>query len=342
MKTSSSALTLCSNEDVIHVGDMKFPKQVKGYELIRFINNGGFAYVFQARDIKKKQIVALKFVSREIFGEPVNLINFEKELRIFARLDHPNIAKYYGTIYFDDYIIIVMEYLSGGPLTEIVACNFNIIQPQTYLRWGKEVLEALQYLHERNIVHRDIKPDNIIFDDLMRAKLVDFGLSTEYGYGKRCSTPCGTPFFTAPEIITDAHYDGPKADIWSFGVTFYLLITKTFPFPEMNQKQYINNIHNLDSLIDRSNTGMFSQILDHCLCVSPKERYTASQLLALPIFQSAEVIAVRVPLKPAQSWVSQRKQKAKSIRVSSLDIAVRPAIITPSIKKRAVTKTPTL
>ena len=342
MRTSASSLTLCATEAVIHVGDKTFPKQVKGFELIRFINSGGFAYVFQALDMRRRQTVALKFVSREIFGETINLYNFEKELRLFARLDHPNIAKYYGTIYYEDYIIVVMEFLSGGSLTEIITSNFHSIQEKTYLRWAKEILEALDYLHERNIVHRDIKPDNIIFDDLMSAKLVDFGLSTEYGYGKRCSTPCGTPFFTAPEVLQMPDYDGPKADIWSFGLTLYLLVTKDFPFPHMTQKQYIQNMHKLESLMEKRDTGVFADIIEHSLTFNPKERYTAKQLLALPVFQQAEVIPKLGVLRGSATWVAQRKTTIGHIKIHSIELqqAIRPNIIAPALRKRPVTRTP--
>ena len=330
------------NNPYIFPGTTDIPRKIKQYELLYVIGSGSFATVFQARNVKTNQNVALKFVSRNIFGDSVNLLNFEKELRLFGRLDHPNIAKSYETIFIDNYIIIVMEFLCGGKLTHYITGHDTDIKQTTLIRWTKEILEALNYIHTRGIVHRDIKPDNIVFDGEMRAKLVDFGLSTEFG-PKRCSTPCGTPFYIAPEVVTQKEYDGPKADIWSFGITLFLLVNKTFPFPEMSQTQYLNNLYQLPKLMKKPTESCLSTVINKCLVINPEERPTAAQLLKEPIFGYAETI-VPFPSKKSiplsKSFIKERRASA-FIRSSPSELnIIKPQIISPNLKTRFKTKTP--
>ena len=330
------------NNPHLFPGTEDIPRKIKNYELLYEIGSGSFATVYQARNIKTNESVALKFVSRSIFGDSVNLLNFEKELRLIERLEHPNIVKYYETIFIDNYIIIVMELLIGGKLTHYVGPHGADIKQTTLIRWTKEILEALQYIHSRGIVHRDIKPDNIVFDGEMRAKLVDFGLSTEFG-PKRCSTPCGTPFYIAPEVITSQEYDGPKADLWSFGVTLFLLINRTFPFPEMSQTQYLNSLYKLPKLMRKSVENCLTPIINKCLQIDPENRLTAEELLKDPIFTYAEPLVKfhqvqSIPL--SRSFVKERRASV-IIRSSPTELAIgKPNIIVPRLSTRFKTKTP--
>lgn len=345
MKDSESTFEVTHTNDSVIVGELVFPRIVKNFHIVSFLRKGGFAYVFKAFDIKSKKNVALKFVSRNIFGDSVNLINFEKELRIFERCRHPHIAEYYGTLFFDDYIVIVMELLTCGTLSDIISSTIRPLGKDIVLRWAKEILEALKYLHEKGIAHRDIKPDNILFDDNMRAKLVDFGLSTEYGYGGRCSTPCGTPFFTAPEVVIDDEYDGGKADIWSFGITLYCLLTHNFPFPTMTQTEYISKMHDLESMIKLDVDDTFKEIIHSTLCVNPKERKSSTELLEMPIFKLVEKVPEVCAIKQSNSFhnsINKKRLLVQTIRKSSYEAysSKRPTIIVPSIAKRYPTLTP--
>ena len=271
--------------------NFKLPFTLKNYTVNFNLGFGAFSSVLQGINNKTKKQVAIKAISRSIFSDEGNLINLEKELRIFERINHESIAQYYETIFTDEYIFVVMELLPNGTLSNIIREGLNFISEYTLIRWAKEILEALQYLHERNIAHRDLKPDNIAFDNEMQAKLIDFGLSTEFHGQKRSTTPCGTPYFTAPEVILSESYDATKADIWSFGMTLYVLLNRRFPFEEMSPRKYFSQLKDLDSLLDHSYTGLLSRVLYKALCTDPNKRSSAADLLKDPVFAKAEDIS---------------------------------------------------
>ena len=325
--------------DEIEYFEEDIPKVVSHYRIQSFLGQGGFSKVYQAKDMKHNQMVAMKFVSRDIFVDQKNLMNFEKECRIFSQLNHPNIAKYYETIFLEDYIVIVMELLQSGNLLQMIANPCAMLTKDILLRWTKEVLEALKYLDDKGISHRDIKPENIVFDDNMRAKIVDFGLSSDSKV-KSCSTACGTPFYIAPEVLLDQTYDGHKADIWSFGVTFHYLYTKQLPFPEMTQTQFYMHLENIGEYITNKCTNELKEIIDNALIVDPKQRLTAKQLLQLHIFKSCPMypkdlsrsfigkMGESITYKPATRPSTAFHRRKPQIVIPKRTRAINPMILT--------------
>ena len=263
----------------------KIPKIVKSYHMIYTLGKGAFSTVMQCLDEKTNEFYAAKFVERTIFKNKTILEHFESELRLYERLDHPNIAKWKETIYTEDYIVIIMELCMGGTLAESIVglCKFS---EDVILRIMYEILDAVNYLHTMGLSHRDIKPENIVFDSSMSPKLIDFGLITEYS--KDLIQACGTPIYCAPEVVTSPTYDGQKADIWSLGVTFHVFITKQFPMPVKSVDHYMRNIKKISKQITISTPEIFSRILSNMLVLEPSKRWTASQLLESHLFNKRE------------------------------------------------------
>ena len=309
------------------------PATLGPYKVLFKIGDGAFSTVYHGIDNRTGKVVALKFVDRKSLINMNLLSCFERELRITERLSHKSIVACYDTIFTDKYIVIVMENLRSGTLTSFKQYSTVNLTASTYLRWGKEILEGLQYLHERGVSHHDIKPDNIGFDDNMHAKIFDFGLCEDSMFDKstiKCGNACGTPYFFAPEVMTCDEYDGAKSDIWSFGVTFYYMVTGRLPYPNMSYNEFIENTDKIESMLEIRCGGVFEKIVRMALVADPKKRPSAKEMLESGLFNNAEII-------PDQPFYEKDLRQIKKLNTLNAQIqrrASRPSIVMP-IKVRA-------
>lgn len=162
-------------------------------------------------------------------------------------LDHPNVVKIYDVVETNNHLNIVMEYLDG------IALN-NYLQSQPSHRASEKnaksivraLAAALQYLHARQISHRDIKLENVILGEELSPKLIDFGFSTCIERSKKVKIFCGTPSYMAPEIVQKKQYRGQPADIWALGVLTFVTLTGIFPFRGATDQQLYRKINNAE------------------------------------------------------------------------------------------------
>lgn len=164
------------------------------------------------------KLVAVKYINLEIISEEV-LKSVKGEVEILMDLSHPNIIRYYGAHYMDGIMMIFMEFAVGGSLTSIVR-KFSALSEPVLQMYTVQILSGLLYLHQRGVIHRDIKGENILVDGDGVSKLADFGSSKSLvsGAQAKVGTLVGSPFWMAPEVIRNELY-GVKADIWSVGCT---------------------------------------------------------------------------------------------------------------------------
>ena len=307
---------------------------VGNYEIEFTIGRGGNSMVYQGRNIKTNEYVALKFINREKLSDIFFLENIEKELRIFERLSHPGITKYIETIYLDDYIVIVQELLTGGTLGNLSQFSLNTVDPQLVLKWAKEILETIRYLHFNGISHCDIKPTNIGFDRFHHTKLFDFGLSSETKTSSR-TFKCGTPMYAAPEVYSTAVHDEFKADIWSYGVTIHVMATNTFPFHAHDEESFIANMKK-PNFINIKCTGALRELMEMTLQVDPEKRLSAEAILQSHIFKDVETfngLRGKCPLTKSSTAPFQSAHTRRSIGKHPYIVAPRSRALQKKVAK---------
>lgn len=207
---------------------------VRGYRVRGVINHGGMATVYLADQIAPPRQVAVKVLLPHTLADEVSRRRFENEVRTIARLEHPNIVQIYELGRTEDEIpFYSMQYLSRGHLGQR-----RFLRPDgtpdeaRILSILRALLSALGYAHSRGIVHRDVKAENVLFDESERAMLADFGIALRRGYGTRVTAvglAVGTTAYMAPEQARGQEVD-PRADLYSVGVLAYEMLVGELPF----------------------------------------------------------------------------------------------------------------
>jgi len=202
------------------------------FEILDEIGRGGMGIVFRARQLSLDRIVALKVLSADLVQDAAFRERFRQEARIIARLNHPNIVQVYDVYDLEDDggFCIVMEYLQGGSLRELLKAAGRLPIPRALLI-ARQVAAGLGYAHAQGIVHRDIKPDNIMLLADDRVKLMDFGIARlrEGTVRTEAGTTMGTPQFMSPEQAAGKAVDA-RSDLYSLAVALYGMVTGALPF----------------------------------------------------------------------------------------------------------------
>jgi len=190
------------------------------------LGQGYFAIVKVAYDKTTRTKVAVKFVNKKLVEKAENL---KTETSLLQRVHHPNIVKLLDICDTKDTLFIIMELMEGGELYEEIVKRKSFTEKDaSYIMM--QLFSALEYLHKNDIVHRDLKLENLLLTkkDHLEIKLADFGLSKVYT-GEAMQTACGTPYYVAPEILTGDGYN-KKIDTWAAGVLLYVLLSGRLPF----------------------------------------------------------------------------------------------------------------
>ncbi|XP_077537651.1 MAP/microtubule affinity-regulating kinase 3-like isoform X5 [Haemaphysalis longicornis] len=205
------------------------------YRLLKTIGKGNFAKVKLAKHVPTGKEVAIKIIDKTQLN-PSSLQKLFREVRIMKMLDHPNIVKLYQVIETEKTLYLVMEYASGGEVFDYLVAHGRMKEKEARAKF-RQIVSAVQYCHQKRIIHRDLKAENLLLDGEMNIKIADFGFSNEFVPGLKLDTFCGSPPYAAPELFQGKKYDGPEVDVWSLGVILYTLVSGSLPFDGANLKE---------------------------------------------------------------------------------------------------------
>jgi len=264
------------------------------YSKIKKIGQGASGSVFVAKSIKNNQTVAVKQMQLKSQPRKELIVN---EILVMRESQHPNIVNYLDSYLVNEELWVVMEYMDGGPLTDVIERNtINETQISTICL---ETLKGLHHLHCRNIIHRDIKSDNVLLDGECHVKITDFGFCAKLTADKsKRATMVGTPYWMAPEVVKQKEY-GAKVDIWSLGIMAIEMIEGEPPYLEEEPLKalYLIATNGTPKLKDPDKlSSSFKNFLTRCLEVDVKNRATAEELLHHSFLRLAGPLDCLLPL----------------------------------------------
>ncbi|KAJ3352887.1 Serine/threonine-protein kinase par-1 [Entophlyctis luteolus] len=178
---------------------------------------------------------------------PPFITALQLEVQLMMRLDHPNIINLYSIMETEDECYVVMEYASGGELIEYIASR-NYLSEREARKFFRQIISAMDHCHLANVVHRDLKLENLLLNDKKDILISDFGLGRMYNPDSQenLKTFCGTPNYAAVELISGIPYNGMKSDIWAMGVALYVMMTGRTPFTGSSISQLYSRIKAVD------------------------------------------------------------------------------------------------
>lgn len=254
---------------------------MENYDIIRNLGAGNFGVAKLVRDKVTGELYAVKFIER---GKKIDE-HVQREIMNHRSLKHPNIIRFNEVLLTPTHLGIVMEYASGGELFERI-CNAGRFSEDEGRFFFQQLVSGVSYCHSMQICHRDLKLENTLLDGSSppRLKICDFGYSKSSVLHSQPKSTVGTPAYIAPEVLSRKEYDGKVADVWSCGVTLYVMLVGAYPFEDpddpRNFKKTITRILSVQySIPDYVRISKeCKHLLSRIFVANPEERITMAEI----------------------------------------------------------------
>ena len=252
--------------------------KMSDYKIEEIIGEGTYGKVKLATHLATNEKVAIKIIDKSRLinnGDNDRILN---EMKILTKLDHPNILKAFEVFEEAKFYYIVMERPAKGDLFNYICSKGRLSMDEASFIYY-QIVNAIQYLHKNKIVHRDMKPENIMLTKDMIVKLGDFGLSKYFKRSDiKLQTNCGSPCYSAPEVLRGNKYKPTPIDIWGIGIILYCMVCGELPFEDEREDLLIRKVTLCNYQCPLFVSPIFKSLFRRILCPNPNERLTINKI----------------------------------------------------------------
>ncbi len=253
--------------------------KVSDYTIGGQLGQGAYAVVKNAVHKSTGRKVAIKIYEKYKIADSQRKTCVNREIRVMKKLTHANIVQLYETIDTTKQLFLVMELVKGRSLYSYIRSRQSrkLEEPEC-MRIFRQVVAGIEYCHKNNVVHRDIKMENLLLDEQQHVKIIDFGFSIFAASTQRLKIFCGTPSYMAPEIVNKKEYCGPPADMWSLGILLFAMLCGTFPFRGSNEHELFRCISRCQFTYPAGVSNSAKGIIGRLLCLDPARRASTGEV----------------------------------------------------------------
>jgi serine/threonine protein kinase len=271
------------------------PTQIGCYTIRGTIGEGSFSVVNLCFNKINSQFYACKIAPKARLHKPDLVKRFELEVRIGQQLHHPGIVAITDLLEDATNYYMIMEFCPGGELFQYIVDRDRLVESEAAALL-RQLLDALRYIHSFDICHRDLKLENLLFDQLGRLKVSDFGLS-RFSTGGLVSTPCGSPCYASPECLSNSPYSGKTNDLWSCGVILFAMVTGRLPWTKRNQLELFAQIRRGEYKIPSTVSAHCRDLITRFLTVDYNARITLEEALEHAFLKGVPLVTSVLPPK---------------------------------------------
>ncbi|MFC1485836.1 SUMF1/EgtB/PvdO family nonheme iron enzyme [Candidatus Latescibacterota bacterium] len=304
------------------------------YEIKKKLGAGGMASVYLAREIALNRDVAIKLLPKAFVRNADFVDRFKNEAQVAANLEHPNIVRIYQISEEHELVYFVMSLIPGGSLTDRIEKK-GALPIDSVIRWGMETCSALAYGHSKGVIHRDLKPDNIMLDRNDTVIVMDYGIA-KAGEGTgltQTGTVIGTPQYMSPEQARGKKLDS-RSDIYSMGIVLYQMATGELPFQATDAASLMYmHVHENPEPPDARNADVpewLRNIILKCLSKNPDDRFANAEELGAALTEKYSPKVTATPLRD-----EERKARKKRLAVTAVVVVIIATGITALVMWRA-------
>ncbi|MFA0740251.1 MAG: hypothetical protein DFNUSKGM_000353 [Candidatus Fervidibacter sacchari] len=301
------------------------------YQLLRVIGKGGMGLVYLARDPILQRLVAIKVLSPHLSSDETVIARFINEARIAASLQHPNIVTVYEAGQDGNFVFMAMEYVEGQDLASLIRQKGKL-HPDEAIAILKAVASALDYAHQKGVIHRDVKPSNVLISNDGVVKLMDFGIARVVGGERHTKTGVlvGTPEYMAPELWEGKDAD-KMADLYSLGVMAYEMLTGEVPFT--GDTPIAIGYKHVHSEIPRSGLGgMVDEVLKVAMAKEKEKRFQSGMAMVMALEQAL------MERGEGRERESIAVTEAEKFKVLEEQVAMQPTSLKPVSMQLTITQ----
>lgn len=304
------------------------------YRILKKLGEGGMGTVYMARDLSLEREVAIKIISPELARNPRLMARFRVEAIAQAKLNHSNITVIHSFDQEKDKYYIVMEYVDGKTLNDVIKEN-KTIPLERALKIFSQVLQGIAYAHSRGVVHRDIKPSNIFLTKDQRVKIGDFGIAKVKGIEglTMMGSTLGSPLYCSPEQVMGEKTDA-RTDVYSLGVTLYEMLTGKLPFKHSENSDYkmmkevMEIIPQKPSEMDKTIPAAIDEVVMKNLAKSPNDRFQSVKEFEQEIEKLiSPVTPVPGTMEPAEKKSGRKIKRIDRKTAGPKDLSERKRIL---------------